>query len=81
KISLGTTVKMVTAGNGFTCALTTPGALYCWGLLPGSAQFVALIGSARFSPVRLASGLTFKSISANSKQVCGVTTDGRGICL
>ena len=81
KIVLATTVKAVTAGNGYTCALTTAGALYCWGLVPGSTEFRSLLGNARYSPVRMARGITFKSMSANSRQICGVTTDGRGVCL
>jgi len=71
----------VTAGNGYTCALTTAGVLYCWGLIPGNTEFRTLLGNARYAPVRIAGGITFKSMSANSRQICGITTDGRGVCL
>ncbi|MBL0171180.1 MAG: Ig-like domain-containing protein [Gemmatimonadaceae bacterium] len=81
RIDLGAPVNTVTAGNGFTCALTTAGRLHCWGAIPINADFVAVLGSARYAPVRLANGIDFQSISANARQICGVTTDGRGICL
>ena len=55
----------------FACGLTSIGAAYCWGILPGGG-FTA--------PVAVAGGLTFKTLSAGLQSTCGVTTAGVAYC-
>ena len=67
----------VTAGTSHTCGLTATGAAYCWG-----QNLVGQLGNGaiepnRTTPVAVAGGLTFASISAGGEggdHTCGVTT-------
>jgi alpha-tubulin suppressor-like RCC1 family protein len=53
----------------FTCALTTTGAVWCWG---------GAFGTAPTSPV--SGALRFASLSVGAVHACGVTTAGIGYC-
>lgn len=64
----------------FVCGLTTDGELYCWGDFPPLAAS-SWFGTARFAPVHLMPGVTFRSLGANEYHVCGVTTDNELVCL
>jgi alpha-tubulin suppressor-like RCC1 family protein len=77
----GLTFATVTAGGEHTCGLTTTGAAYCW----GSPSFGQLgtggwMDSVATSPVPVAGGLTFVSISAGHSHTCALTTDGTAYC-
>jgi alpha-tubulin suppressor-like RCC1 family protein len=74
---LSSGVAAITAGNGVACALTTAGAVQCWGNIPrGSA---APAGSDVPVPVPgLGSGV--KSVSSGGKTTCAVPSDGRLLC-
>jgi len=63
----------VSAGEFYSCGVTTTGEAYCWGAVPPS-------GEPGPRPAPVAGGLTFASVSAGGEQVCGVTTDGAAYC-
>lgn len=68
------------APKGYACGLTTAGALLCWGEFPPLALSGAFPNRAT-TPVPLAAGVTFTSISGDSKHICGVTSDDRVYCI
>ncbi len=69
----------VVAGDLFTCALARDGAAWCWG--QGSlGQLGNNATTARTTPVRVAGGITFRSLAAGSSHVCGVTAVGAAWC-
>ncbi|HKS07249.1 MAG TPA: hypothetical protein VJR92_13160 [Gemmatimonadaceae bacterium] len=79
----GTTLTPIFVGgvvsSPFTCGVTLDGDLYCWGDFPPIAVSSRL-GDARFTPVRIAPGIKFRSIAANLYHLCGVTTDNKLRC-
>jgi alpha-tubulin suppressor-like RCC1 family protein len=68
----------VSAGATHTCALTTEGAAYCWGVNP----FGRGDGAWTFSPVPVAvtGGLTFSALSAADTHTCALTSGGAAYC-
>ena len=70
----------ISAGHGYTCALSTSGVAYCW----GSNTFGQLgIGSQAPSvrPTKVGiEGVAFQSISAGDSHACAVTTAGAAYC-
>jgi len=71
----------VSVGGYHVCGVTTAGAAYCW----GSNQWGGLgdgtyIGDGALTPVPVAGGLTFASVSAGHGLNCGVTTAGAAYC-
>jgi hypothetical protein len=95
--SLATTAALafwqVSGGYGFTCAITTDNAAWCWGDnlsgQLGAENGLALrdcIGAAgpfacSTKPVRVAAGdRTFRQIAAGYNHTCGVTTDFQAWC-
>jgi alpha-tubulin suppressor-like RCC1 family protein len=65
--------------GGHTCALTGNGRAYCWGF---NNEGQLGDGSENDSPmpVPVATGSTFRSISAGSLYTCGVTTEESALC-
>lgn len=87
----GLTFASVAAGVTHACGITTAGDAYCWGRgdsgelgtaapVPVCYQFRS--GESRCSPTPLpvAGGLKFRSISVMSSHSCGVTTGGDAYC-
>jgi alpha-tubulin suppressor-like RCC1 family protein len=80
--------RRVTAGDGFTCGLTTAGLAYCWGSnevgalgigdRPGPEACSGLPCST--TPVRVVGGLVFRQLSAGWVHACGVTPNNRLFC-
>jgi alpha-tubulin suppressor-like RCC1 family protein len=80
-----TNVAKISAGNDYTCAVTTAGRAYCWGA-NSSGQLGTGSGSATSSPtaVDTSTGLTTTNvaqISAGQAHTCAVTTAGRAYCF
>jgi hypothetical protein len=69
------------AGADHVCALTSAGAAYCWGgNLGGAVGNGDSTGAAVFSPVAVAGGLTFASISAGPQHTCALAPSGAAYC-
>jgi alpha-tubulin suppressor-like RCC1 family protein len=71
----------VSAGAAHTCGVTAAGDAYCWGTnLAGQLGDGSPLGTIRVSPVLVAGGLSFASISAGGLHTCGLTTTGAAYC-
>lgn len=71
----------VGAGGSSTCGVTTNGNGYCWGF-NNTGQLGNGATTNSTTPVRVAGGLSFKSVSAGSLSqfACGLTTGGAAYC-
>jgi alpha-tubulin suppressor-like RCC1 family protein len=85
----GLTLGQVGDGQDHACGLTSSGSAYCWGanyldqLGNGTTTGPDMCwshGTCAASPVPVAGGLTFASVSAGPFHTCGVTTTGAGYC-
>lgn len=85
----GPSFGMTAVGTGYhSCALTTTGAAYCWGLNTDgrlgaeSPKSCGANGDEACSsvPVAVTGGLTFTSLGAGLEFTCGITTDGDAYC-
>jgi alpha-tubulin suppressor-like RCC1 family protein len=80
-VSDGHPFAMVAAGGDeHSCGVTTSGVAYCWG-----SNGLGQLGSGSdtiqtLTPVPVAGGLTFSSISGGGNHYCGVTTGGAAYC-
>lgn len=80
----------LTAGDRFTCGLTSGGAAYCWGRndagqlgtlsSPHQCRFPAILEPCAFEPQRVAGRLSFTSLDAGDTHVCGLTREGSAYC-
>ena len=71
--------ELVSAGEGFSCALRRDGTAFCW----GSNDHGELGSGARAdvpSPIPVATTLKFASVSTGSTFTCALTTDGKPYC-
>jgi alpha-tubulin suppressor-like RCC1 family protein len=71
--------ELVSAGEGFSCALRRDGAAFCW----GSNEHGELGSGARgeaVSPSPVSTSLKFASVSTGSTFTCALTTDGHAYC-
>lgn len=70
----------LTAGAAHTCALTSMGAAWCWGL-GNSGQLGNNLASIQLSPVAVqAPGVTFVELAAGAYHTCGRTVAGAIWC-
>jgi alpha-tubulin suppressor-like RCC1 family protein len=67
------------AGFYHTCGLTSDGAAYCWGQ-NDYGQLGDGTKISRWSPVAVASGITFVSLTAGGVHTCGLTSGGAAYC-
>jgi alpha-tubulin suppressor-like RCC1 family protein len=77
--------RTLTASEQGACGVTFAGAAYCWGfnVFGTTGDGTSGLGGGptrRVSPVAVAGGLTFLSLSAGFQTVCGVTVDLVGYC-
>ena len=88
----GLTFAMVSAGGAHTCGVTTTGAAYCWGSngagqlgdnAPGGPQQCGPAAGTfpcSMTPVPVAGGLSFASVTAGASYTCGLTTANVAYC-
>src|SRR2546430_687784 len=77
-----TTVAAGGAGRGsHTCAVTTDGAIYCWGF-NGNGQLGDGTRTNRAVPalVQAPAGVTFQAVSAGGQHTCAVVSTGDAYC-
>lgn len=83
-VSGGLHFKSLSAGNVYTCGVTTGNKAYCWGFnLDGALGDSAVIHTT--TPTAVAGGIAFSSISTwgtngNSGTTCGLTPSGKAYC-
>ena len=73
------TFATVSAGGGHVCAVTTPGAAYCWGANVAGQLGDGATGE-RVTAVLVAGGLIFATVSAGPEHTCGVTAGSAAYC-
>jgi alpha-tubulin suppressor-like RCC1 family protein len=78
--AMGLVFASVSVGQWHTCGVTTAGAAYCWGDNDHGALGDGTDGNIALTPVPVAGGLTFASVSAGADHTCGVTTGGAAYC-
>ena len=72
--------QVTAAGDGYSCAVTTGHAAYCWGLNV-SGNLGDGTTTQQTSPVLVLGGLSFSQVSAGDDyHACGVTTGGAAYC-
>lgn len=85
----GLSFASVSAGNVFTCGVTTSGAAYCWGAndagqlgigTPAGPETCSPTLPCSHTPVAVTGGLTFASVVVGDSTVCGLTTAGAPYC-
>ncbi len=80
----GKTIKQISVGNYYACALTTDGGVYCWGynnygqLGNGTTNNSSVPVAVNTAGVL--AGKTVTSISAGETNTCAVTSDGSAAC-
>jgi len=79
RVQGGIIFRSVSAGDYFTCGVSTSGDGYCWGY-----NYYGQLGNGTFTgsivPVKVSGGLSFTDVQASSNTACGLTTDGRVYC-
>jgi alpha-tubulin suppressor-like RCC1 family protein len=80
----GVTLTQITAGNDFTCALSSAGAVYCWGLgtsgqLGNNASSTSSVPVAVYTGGAL-SGVTVTDIGAGNLHACALGSNGAAYC-
>jgi alpha-tubulin suppressor-like RCC1 family protein len=78
--STGLLFGSLTVGSYHTCGVTAAGKAYCWGSNAQGQLGDGTDRDASATPVPVAGGLTFASVSAGYASTCGVTTDGTAYC-
>ena len=77
-------VAAVSAGGSHSCAVTTDGGVYCWGLNSrgelGSGDFTNSAVPVAVAANGVLKGKLVASVSAGERHSCAVTTDGRVHC-
>src|SRR5512147_1659379 len=74
-----TVKRVLAAGSGYTCGLTSSGVAYCW----GNNDYGQLgTGSTTKSPrpAAVAGGLSFSALATEFSHSCGLTSAGEVYC-
>jgi alpha-tubulin suppressor-like RCC1 family protein len=80
----GVTLTQITTGTNFSCALSSAGAVYCWGLgtsgqLGNNSTTSSSLPVAVYTGGAL-SGLTLTQITANGASACALASTGAAFC-
>jgi len=76
----GLVFASVSVGYLHACGVTTTGAAYCWGDNTGGTLGDGKPYVSSGTPVPVAGGLSFATLSASALHTCGVTTSGAAYC-
>jgi alpha-tubulin suppressor-like RCC1 family protein len=83
----GRTFASLTAGNDHTCGVTSSGAAYCWGWNEygqvGASSIdtqYCVFGAYCSTPLAVAGGLAFASLTAGGNHSCALTSGGAAYC-
>lgn len=76
----GIAFEMISVRLQHTCGVTTGGDAYCWGRNDDGQLGDGNLGTDSHTPVLVAGGHVFQSISAGTVHTCGVTTGGDAYC-
>ncbi len=84
-VATNLTFASIEAGSYITCGVTTGGQGHCWGSdqtgqLGDGGPINGQTTDMSRTPVEVAGGMSWKTISAGSSFTCGVTTAGAGYC-
>jgi alpha-tubulin suppressor-like RCC1 family protein len=74
--------ETISAGQNYSCALSTSGAAYCWGSNAWGVLGVGVSGGNFLVPtaVVMPTNMTFESISAGGNTTCALSRDGAAYC-
>ncbi|MEO7503533.1 MAG: Ig-like domain-containing protein, partial [Gemmatimonadaceae bacterium] len=72
----------IDAAGGFTCATTLPNAAYCWGSNGGVGTLgIGVTNNNNYpTPIAVAGGLSFASVSTDASHTCALTPAGAAYC-
>jgi len=76
----GHTFVSLSLGQYHSCALTSTGEAYCWGLNDRGQLGIGTTGGMSTQPAAVDGGLAFESLVAGFIHNCGMTTGGSGYC-
>ncbi len=80
RVEGGLSFNVVSAGNNFTCGVTTVGTAYCWGA-GAQGQLGTGSQSSAGRPQRVSiEYVTFQTISAGYSHACALSTAGQAYC-
>ena len=80
RVEGGLAFTVISAGNNFTCGVTTVGTAYCWGA-GAQGQLGTGDQASRGRPERVrAEGVAFQTISAGYGHACAIATNGAAYC-
>jgi alpha-tubulin suppressor-like RCC1 family protein len=74
------TFKAVTAGGGFSCALTTAGEAYCWGLNGYGQLGNGSVSPNELIPMEVTGEHTFEMLTSGWYHTCGLKANGEAYC-
>jgi len=72
----GTSFKRVAAGRNHTCAITSAGAVQCWGSNNAGQTGSGNLTTPQLAAVTVDSGTSYSEIAAGEDSSCGITTAG-----
>lgn len=72
--------RQISAGNSYTCGVTTTYRTYCWGDDNFGQLGDGTNVTARLTPTLVAGGHLFTQVDAGFRHTCAVTTDFRAFC-
>ncbi len=79
-VSGGHTFASVSAGNAYTCAVRTDGLAFCWGANNTGQLGNPTMTTQSASPLAVAGGLTFASVTTGWFHACALRTGGAAYC-
>jgi alpha-tubulin suppressor-like RCC1 family protein len=81
-VAVDGSLRFHSIGLGFahTCGVAADGRLHCWGSNGDGQLGIGTVGGSQFSPVAVAGGGSFRSVSGGDYFTCALATDGRAQC-